>query len=188
MIPAGYPAGLIAEFARAEDMVAALRAARGAGWRRLDAYAPHPVDEAAALLGTRSWPVAAIAVAAGLLGGALQYGSQWYLSVVDYPINVGGRPPHAWPVFLPATYIVAVLWAAAAALLGMLALNRLPQPHHPVFAAPGFGRASEDRFFLCLFATDPLFHPARTEAFLRGLGPLRVAPVPLEPGAEAPLR
>ena len=175
------PAGLMAEFDRAECMVEALRAAREAGWRRLDAYAPYPVPEASDLLGARSWPVAAIAVGAGLLGGALQYGSQWYLSVVDYPINVGGRPLHSWPVFLPATYIVAVLWAAAATLLGMLALNRLPRLHHPVFAAPGFGRASEDRFFVCLFASDPLFDPARAEGFLRGFSPLRVSPVPLEP-------
>ena len=182
------PAGVIAEFADADAMMAALRAAHAAGWRRMDAYAPYPMPEAAALLGVRSWPVAIIAVTAGLFGAALQYGSQWYLSVIDYPINVGGRPLHAWPVFLPATYIVAVLWAAAAALLGMLALNRLPRLHHPVFATPGFGRASQDRFFLCLFATDTLFEPARAAAFLRGLSPRRIAVVPLAPGTEPPLR
>ena len=172
------PSGYLAEFATAEEMLAALRTARAAGWRRLDAYAPHPMPEAAELLKTRSWPLAAITVAAGLVGGALQYGSQWYFNVIDYSLNVGGRPLHSWPVFLPATYIVAVLWAAAAALIGMLALNRLPRLHHPVFAVPGFSRASEDRFFLCLFAEDPLFEPVRTDAFLRGLGPLRVSPVP----------
>lgn len=172
------PAGLIAEFARGEAMVAALRAAREAGWRRLDAFGPYPIPEAASLLGTRSWPLAAIAVTAGLLGGALQYGSQWYFTAVDYPLNVGGRPLHSWPVFLPATYIVAVLWGALAALLGMLVLNRLPRLHHPVFAAPGFQRASEDRFFLFLMAEDPLFHAAETEAFLQRLSPLRVSAVP----------
>ena len=171
------PAGLIAEFARGDAMVAALRAAREAGWRRMDAYGPYPMPEAASLLGTRAWPVAAIAVAAGLLGGALQYGSTWYLTVVDYPLNVGGRPLHSWPVFLPATYIVAVLWAAVAALLGMLVLNRLPRLNHPVFAAPGFERASEDRFFLFLMAEDPLFDDVATEAFLQRLSPLRVTVV-----------
>jgi hypothetical protein len=181
-------AGMMAEFTAAEPMVAALRAAHAAGWRRLDAYSPYPVPEAAEVLGTRPWPVAAIAVAVGLLGAALQYGSQWYLSVLDYPLNVGGRPLHAWPVFLPATYIVAVLWAAAAALIGMLALNRLPRLHHAVFAAPGFGRASEDRFFLCLLATDPLYEPDKAAEFLRGLSPHRIAPVPLDAGAELPLR
>ncbi len=181
-------AGMMAEFTAAEPMVTALRAAHAAGWRRLDAYSPYPVPEAAEVLGTRSWPVAAIAVAAGLAGGALQYGTQWYLSVIDYPLNVGGRPLHAWPVFLPATYIVAVLWAAAAALIGMLVLNRLPQLYHPVFGVPGFGRASEDRFFLCLLATDPLYEPDRAADFLRGLSPVRISPVPLDAGTEPPRR
>lgn len=172
------PVGIMAEFVRADDLVAALKAAHGAGWRRLEAYAPYPVPEAAELLGTRRWPVAAIAVAAGLFGAALQYGTQWYLSVVDYPINVGGRPLHAWPVFLPATYIVAVLWATIAALLGMLWLNRLPRLHHPAFAAPGFARAMEDRFFLCLFLDDPAEEAGRAEALLRGQRALRVSRVP----------
>ncbi|HEV7264979.1 MAG TPA: DUF3341 domain-containing protein [Falsiroseomonas sp.] len=172
------PAGMIAEFADVEEMLAALRAARAAGWRRLDAYAPYPVPEAAALLAVRGWPVAAVAVAAGLAGAVLQYGTQYYLNVVDYPINVGGRPLHAWPVFLPATYIVAVLWAAIAALVGMLVLNQLPRLHHPVFAAPGFDRASEDRFFLCLFVDEPGFDAARAEHLLRGFDALRISPVP----------
>jgi hypothetical protein len=148
------PAGIVAEFGRAEEMVAALLAAREAGWRNIDAHGPYPVPEAAKILGTRGWPVAAIAVAAGIIGGALQYGAQWYLTVIDYPLNVGGRPLHAWPVFLPATYIVAVLWAAVAAMLGMLWLNGLPRLHHPVFAAPGFERAAEDRFFVALLLED----------------------------------
>lgn len=172
------PPGILAEFARPEEMLAALRVARAAGWRRLDAYGPHPVPEAAEILGTRGWPIAAIAVAAGILGGALQYGAQWYLSVMDYPINVGGRPLHSWPVFLPAAYIVAVLWAAIAALLGMLWLNGLPRLHHPVLAAPGFERAMEDRFFVCLFPEDAS-RGAEAEGLLRAQpGALRVAPVP----------
>jgi hypothetical protein len=169
--------GVIAEFADEEELVAALRAAREAGWRNIDAYAPYPVPEAAELLGVRGWPVAAITVAAGLMGGILQYGTQYYLNVVDYPINVGGRPLHAWPVFLPATYIVAVLWAAVAALVGMLALNRLPRLHHPVFSVPGFDRASEDRFFLCLFVGEADDDVERATELLRGFDALRVSPV-----------
>jgi hypothetical protein len=170
--------GILAEFARPDEMLAALRAARAAGWRRLDAYGPHPVPEAAAILGTRAWPIAAIAAGAGILGGAIQYAAQWYLSVVDYPINVGGRPLHSWPVFLPATYIVAVLWAALAALVGMLWLNGLPRLHHPVLAAPAFERAMEDRFFVCLFPEEAS-REAEAEALLRAQpGVLRVTPVP----------
>jgi hypothetical protein len=173
-------AGLMAEFQEAEALLRALRAARAAGWRRMDAYAPYPLPEAAELLDAHGGPVAWIAIGAGLLGAALSYGTQYWLSVHDYPINVGGRPLHAWPAFLPATTIVAILWAAAAALLGMLALNRLPRLHHPVFAVPGFSRASEDRFFLFLSSRDPRFRPEATARFLHGLSPLRVSEVPEE--------
>lgn len=171
-------AGIIAEFDRAEALVAGVCAARAAGWRAVEAFAPYPVPEAAEPLGARGSRVAWIAIGAGLLGAVLTYGTQWWLSVYVYPINVGGRPLHAGPAFLPATTIVAILWAAAAALLGMLALNRLPRLHHPVFAAPGFGRASEDRFFLFLSAEDPRFEAEAATSFLQGLLPLRVVEVP----------
>jgi Protein of unknown function (DUF3341) len=176
---ADAPVGVVAEFDRADAMVAALRAAMRAGWRDLDAYSPYPVPEAAELLGAHGAPVGWIAVAAGLAGAAIAYATQWWLSVHDYPINVGGRPLHALPAFLPATTIVAILWAAAGTLVGMLAMNRLPRLHHPVFAAPGFARASEDRFFLCLYAGNaPRFDAAKARRFLEGLGPLRVSEVP----------
>ncbi len=169
------PQGAIAEFAEAGALVAAVRAARAAGWSRLDAHAPHPVPEAAEALGARAAPVAWIAIAAGIFGATTAYGTEWYLSVHDYPLNVGGRPLDAWPVFLPAAYIVGVLWAAAAALLGMLRLNRLPRLHHPVFHARGFHRASQDRYFLALMAEDPRFEAEAALEFLRGLAPLRVS-------------
>lgn len=173
------PHGVLAEFADADALLAAMRAAHAAGWRDMEAFAPYPVPEAATLLGAREAPVAWIAMGAGLLGAVLAYGTQWWLSVHAYPINVGGRPLHAWPAFLPATTIVAILWSAAAALLGMLLLNRLPRLHHPVFAAPGFGRASEDRFFLLLRATDPRFGDAAAAAReLAARDPLRVTTVP----------
>jgi hypothetical protein len=170
--------GVMAEYDRDEALLDALRAARAAGWRRLDAFAPHPMAAAAELLGARGNRVAWIAIGAGLAGAAIAYGAQWWLSVHDYPINVGGRPLHAWPAFLPATTIVAILWAAAASLLGMLALNRLPRLSHPVFAAPGFLRASEDRYFLLILAGDPRFGAATATRFLQGTGALRVVEVP----------
>ncbi len=173
-------AGVMAEFDRAEAMVAAMRAARAAGWRAMDGFAPYPVPEAAELLGVRSGRVAWIALGTGLLGAVLAYGVQWWLSVHGYPMNVGGRPLHAWPAFLPATTIVAILWAAMASLLGMLALNRLPRLHHPVFAVPGFERASEDRFFLFLSAEESGFAVEPATRLLRSLAPLRVVEVPGE--------
>lgn len=172
------PHGVMAEFRSDDALLRALRAAREAGWTRLDAFAPYPMEEAAEMLGAKGNRVAWIAIGAGLLGAIVAYGLQWWLSVVVYPINVGGRPLHAWPAFLPATTIVAILWAAAAALLGMLLLNRLPRLSHPVFAAPGFERASEDRFFLLILAEDPRFSPARAARFLHAQAPLRVAEVP----------
>lgn len=178
MSTAHAPAGVIAEFDRPEPMVAALRAARDEGWRSLDAYAPYPVPEAAELLGAHGAPVGWIAVAAGAVGAAIAFATQVWLNAIDYPLNVGGRPLFSWPVFLPAAMVVGTLWAAAAALIGMLALNGLPRLHHPVFAAPGFERATEDRFFLCLFADDPLFEPEATAKLLARHRPLRVAEVP----------
>lgn len=167
------PRGWVAEFADAEALAAAVRAAVAARWSRFDAYAPHPVPEAAEAMGVRAAPVGWWAASAGALAGASAYALAWWASTRGYPLNVGGRPTHAWPVFLPVAYIVGVLAAALAALLAMLLLNRLPRFHHPAFEAPGFLRASEDRFFLILFHQDPT-----AERFLRRLGPLRVSPLP----------
>lgn len=176
--PAAASAGTIAEFTDPEALTAAVRAARADGWTRFEAYAPHPVPDAAEAMGVRAAPVGWTAAAAGLLAAAAAYGYAWYLSVHDYPLNVGGRPPHAWAAFLPAAYIVGVLWAAIAAILAMLWLNGLPRLHHPVFAAPGFERATEDHFFLFLAAEDPLHTPERARRLLRTQAPLRVSEVP----------
>ncbi|HYF07718.1 MAG TPA: DUF3341 domain-containing protein [Acetobacteraceae bacterium] len=169
--------GQIAEFTDADALIRAVRSAIAAGWTRIEAFGPHPVPDAAEAMGLHAAPVAWIAVAAGLGGAAAAYGLTWFLSVQVYPLNVGGRPPHAWPVFLPAAYIVAVLSAAIAALLGMLWLNRLPRLHHPVFHARGFMRATQDRFFLAIWREDPRYDPDRVAAFLRAQSPLRVSAV-----------
>jgi hypothetical protein len=167
----------MAEFDEADAMTEAVRAARAAGWTRLEAYSPFPVPEAAEALGVSAAPVGYIALGAAAIGAAISAGAAWYVSVHLYPVNVGGRPPNAWPVFMPTTYLVAILWACAAALIGMLALNGLPRLNHPAFFARGFHRASEDRFFLFLAAEDPLYDPDGTARFLRGLTPLRVSEV-----------
>lgn len=170
--------GFIAAFADAEALTRAVSAARRAGWTRLDAFAPHPVPDAAEAMGVRATPVAWIALAAGVTGAVWAYGWSWYLSVHDYPLNVGGRPPHAWPAFLPAAYIIGVLAASLAAMLGMLWLNGLPRLHHPVFAARGFGRASDDRFFLLLLQDDPLSRDDGARRFLATQQPLSIVSVP----------
>jgi hypothetical protein len=135
------------------------------------------VREVATAIGARPSAVPWIAAIAGFAGAVIQYGSQYWMNAVDYPLNVGGRPLHSWPAFLPATIIVAILWAGAATLLALLVLIGLPRLHHPVFAVPGFERASEDRFFLLISGHDPLFEPRRAEAFLKTLAPLAVREV-----------
>lgn len=173
--------GTLAEFRDADALTEAVRAARASGWRDLEAYAPHPVPDAAEALGARAAPVAWFAAAAGAAGAAGADGLAWFVSVHDYPLNVGGRPPHAWAAFLPTAYIVGVLSAALAALLAMLWLNGLPRLHHPVFAAPGLRRATEDRFFLLLVhAEDGVSSPERARDLLRRQRPLSLREVPAE--------
>lgn len=170
--------GVVARFDTPEAIERAVRRARTAGYSEIGTYSPFPLDETREVLGRRGLPVALIAVAAGIFGGCLQYFSQYWMNAIDYPLNVGGRPLNSWPAFIPPTLIVAMLWAAAAALIGMLALCRLPRLHHPLFAVPGFERATLDRFFLCIRADDPRFDAAATRQFLAGLGPESVKDVP----------
>ena len=119
----------------------------------------------------RVFAISLIAVVAGVFGTCLQYLSQYWMNAIDYPLNVGGRPLHSWPAFIPVTFEMAILCAALAAVLGMLALNGLPMPYHPVFNVERFALASRDRFFLCIEASDPQFERERTLEFRRTFSP-----------------
>ena len=170
--------GLLAEYTTAEAIVDAAKRAYDAGYRRMDAYSPLPVDGLAEAIGFRSNRMPLIVLIGGLTGGILAYSMMWFSAVVHYPLNVGGRPLHSWPAFIPITFELPVLGAAFAAVLGMLGLNGLPKPHHPLFNVPSFALASRNRFFLCIEATDPQFDRAGTRAFLESLGPKEVSEVP----------
>jgi len=170
--------GILARFETPEAVAHAVRRARAAGYTEIRTYSPFPLEETHEVLGREGLPVALIAISAGIFGACLQYFSQYWMNAIDYPLNIGGRPLDSWPAFIPPTVIVGMLWACAAALIGMLALCRLPRLHHPLFAVPGFERATLDRFFLCIRADDPRFDDRATRAFLDDLAPEAVEDVP----------
>jgi hypothetical protein len=161
--------GLLAEFADADALVTATRQAYAKGYRRMDAYSPFPIEELSEALGFRKTRLPLIVLIGGILGCATGFGMQYYSAVISYPLNVGGRPFNSWPSFIPVTFEMTILGAALFAVLGMLALNGLPMPYHPVFNVPKFALATRDRFFLCIEATDVAFDRVETANFLRAL-------------------
>jgi hypothetical protein len=171
--------GLMAEFDSPTALVAAAEKARLAGFRQMDAYTPIPIDELEEALGLQRTRLPILVFLGGLVGGLGGYGLQYWSQTMAYTMNVGGRPFHSWPQFIPVTFETTVLGAALTAFVGMWALNRLPQPYHPVFNVPEFARASTDRFFLCIEATDPRFDRTGTRQFLEGLKPVGVSDVAL---------
>src|SRR5262249_34235452 len=158
-----------------EKLVSAAALARAQGYHQMDAFSPFPVEGLFEALGKRRTILPFLVLLGGALGCATGFVMQWYASAIDYPINVGGRPLNSWPAFIPITFELTVLFASFTALFGMLALNRLPQPYHAIFSAPGFERASVDRFFLCIEETDPRFDRKQTAQFLEGLGASHVS-------------
>jgi hypothetical protein len=168
--------GLLAEFADADALRAAAGAARAAGFRRIEAYAPFPIDGLGEALGLRRTAVASATLIGGLIGGVAGFIMQYYSAVIAYPINSGGRPLNSWPAFIPVTFELAVLGAAFAAFFGMLIMNGLPRLWHPLQQVREFDLASRNRFFLCILRSDPRFEQAAP--FLDSLAPLCIATVP----------
>jgi Alternative complex III, ActD subunit len=171
------PYGLVAEYDSAQALVAAAAQARQAGLRRMDAYSPFPIEGLTDALGHSTTRLPLVVFLGGLLGGLAGYFLQYYTSVHSYPINVGGRPFHSWPAFIPVTFECTILGAALSAVFGMLALNGLPMPYHPLFNVERFALASRDRFFLAIRAIDPKFDLAETRRFLEGTGAREVTEV-----------
>jgi hypothetical protein len=169
--------GLMAEFATPGALVAAAERARLAGYRDMDAYSPIPIEELGEAMGLRRTRLPMLVLAGGILGGLAGYGLQYWSQAMAWPMNIGGRPFHSWPHFIPVTFETTVLGAALSAFVGMWALNKLPMPYHPVFNVPAFARASKDRFFLCIEATDPRFDRHATSKFLESLHPVGVSEV-----------
>lgn len=171
--------GLAAEFDNPTALVEAARAAHAAGYRRVEAYSPFPVEGLAEALGHHRTSLPLVVLVGGILGCVGGYGLQYWVATIENPWNVGGRPLHSWPMFVPVTFELTILIASLTAVLAMLALNGLPRPHHPLFNVDRFALATRDRFFLAIEAIDPGFDAVATRDFLNGLQPRHVLEVPL---------
>jgi hypothetical protein len=162
--------GLLAEFGTPGTLVKAAHAVHEGGYTKVEAYTPYPMEEVIEALHLGHSHVPKLVLAGGIVGLLGGWALQYWTSVIDYPINIGGRPLNAWQAFVVPAFETTVLFAAVAAVVGMLALNGLPQPYHPVFNSPAFATASRDRFFLCIEAADPRFDREATRRFLEDLG------------------
>jgi len=169
--------GLMAEFETPTGLVEAATKARLAGYRKMDAYSPIPIEELNEALALRRTRLPLLVLIGGILGGTGGFALESWVSAIAYPLNVGGRPLISWPQFIPVTFETTVLGAALTAFFGMWALNKLPQPYHPVFNVEAFARASTDRFFLVIESGDPRFDRTATRQFLENLHPVGVSEV-----------
>src|SRR5258705_12916186 len=171
--------GVMAEFENPSDLVTAARRTYEAGYRRINGYSPYPIEELSEAIGFTHTSLPLIVFIGGVVGGLAGFFMQYWMEVIDYPLNVGGKPFNSWPAFVPITFECTVLFAAFAAVFGMLALNKLPQPYHPVFNAPNFALATRDSFFLVIESKDPKFDHDEAIRFLRTLEPREVVDVEL---------
>lgn len=166
--------GVMAEFESPSDLVAAAHKVYSLGYRRINGYSPYPIEELSEAIGFTHTRLPLIVFIGGLLGGIGGFFMQYWMGVIDYPLNVGGKPYNSWPAFIPITFECIVLAAAFSAVLGMLVLNRLPQPYHPVFNVPNFALATRDRFFLAVEANDQKFNHEEVVNLLKSLNAVEV--------------
>src|ERR1700730_17590393 len=169
--------GIMAEFDSATALVDAAKLTHQAGYQKIDAYSPFPIEGLAEEIGFHHDEVPLVVLIGGIIGGLTGYLIQYWMSVVDYPLNIGGKPPHSWPAFIVITFEMTILFAGISAVFGMLALNGLPMPYHPVFNVPRFALASRNRFFLLIEARDPKIELEEARRLLETLRPREVSAV-----------
>ena len=167
----------MAEFSTPEELLAAAHHAHEAGYRRMDAFTPLPIEGLAEAVGFHRTLLPVLVLIGGILGGTSGFGMQYYANVIGFPLNIGGKPYNSWPAFIPITFELTILGAALTAVFGLLALNGLPTPYHPVFNVPSFELASRNRFFLCIKARDPKFDLEKTKEFMESLKARKVSEI-----------
>jgi len=170
--------GVMGEFHHPQELVDAIEHVRAEGYTKIDAYTPYPIEEVWEAIGHHKSPVPLIVLIGGIVGGLSGFFLQYWVSAVEYPLNIGGRPYNSWPAFIPVTFECTILGAVLAAVAGVFILNGLPEPYHPVFNVPHFAFASRDRYFLCIEATDPKFDRQRAHLLLLSLRASEVSDVP----------
>jgi hypothetical protein len=170
--------GLLAEFDSPTDLVKAAEATHAAGYVKIDAYSPLPIEGLAEAIGFHHDLVPLVTLIGAIIGGATGYLMQYWINTMAYPLNIGGKPFHSWPAFIVVTFEMTILFGGISAVFGMLALNGLPMPYHPVFNVARFAMASKDRFFLIVFSSDKKYDPVKTREFLESLGPKTLMEVP----------
>ena len=178
MIPENPTYGLMAEFDSAQALLDAAHKTHEAGYKKMDAYSPFPIEGLAEAIGFHKNRVALVVLIGALTGGISAFALQYWVAVITYPTNIGGRPYLSWPSFIIVTFELTILFGGISSAVGMIALNGLPMPYHPVFNVAEFAKASENKFFLVVESTDPKYDPAATRSFLNGLAPRMIAEVP----------
>ncbi|HVN10016.1 MAG TPA: DUF3341 domain-containing protein [Patescibacteria group bacterium] len=169
--------GMMAEFDSPEALLAAAEKASAAGYRRMDAYSPMPIEGLADAVGFHHTSLPLVVLSGGILGGLSGFFLQYYASVFTFSENIAGKPLNSWPAFIPITFELAILFAALFCVFGMLAMNGLPTPYHPVFNVPAFALATRDKFFLCIKARDPMYDAKKTREFMNTLGAIEVSDI-----------
>ena len=170
--------GLLAKFDSAEALISATHRAYENGYRQFDTYAPYPVEGLSHAMRLKSSPLPYVILIGGIVGAVTGFSMQVFASMIDYPLNIGGRPLFSWPAFIPITFELTILFAALAGILGLFVVTRFPQPYHPVFNSPDFNEhASQDGFYLDIQARDPKFSLENTRKFMEDLGSIQVSEV-----------
>jgi hypothetical protein len=169
--------GLLAEFESPQELLEAAHKTRAAGYKRIDAFTPMPVEGLAQAVGFEKTRLPLVVLIGGILGGLTGFGMQWYANVLSFPLNIAGKPHNSWPAWIPITFELTILGASLFCVFGLLALNGLPAPYHPVFNVPRFALATRDRFFLLIKVRDKQFDLAKTKEFLATLHAREVSEV-----------